>query len=113
MAKRVLVVEDEAMVAMLIEDLIADLGFELAGSAATAAEGMSMARARRFDFALLDVNLGDGETSFEVAAFLRGRAVPFAFLTGYGPDGVRADLRDAPILSKPVDPERLSRLLNG
>ncbi len=48
-----------------------------------------------------------------MAAYLRARAVPFAFLTGYGPDGVRADLRDAPILSKPVDPEQLSRLLNG
>ncbi|HEX7759843.1 MAG TPA: response regulator [Caulobacteraceae bacterium] len=113
MPRRVLVVEDEAMVAMLIEDLLTDLGCVLAGSVSTAEEAMRLAMAQEFDLALLDVNLGDGETSFEVADLLRERTVPFAFLTGYGSGGVRADLRDAPILSKPVDPQELERLLKS
>src|SRR5206468_250859 len=63
--------------------------------------------------ARLDLNLGEGQTSFEAADILRGRGVPFAFLTGYGVQGVRPDLRDAPVLGKPVDPEELRRLLES
>lgn len=106
-------VEDEAMVAILIEDLLADLGCVVAGSAATAAEAMSLVRAGQFDAALLDVNLGEGETSFDVADTLRRDGRPFAFLTGYGPAGVRPDLRDVPILAKPVDASELGRFLRG
>ncbi|MGA0601797.1 response regulator [Caulobacter sp. KR2-114] len=113
MARRVLVVEDEAMVAILIEDLLADLGCELAGSAANAREAMSMAASGEFDVALLDVNLGEGETSFDVADLLRRNGARFAFLTGYGAAGVRLDLRDAPILGKPVDAADLKRFLEA
>ena len=99
------------MVAILVEDLIGDLGCEVVGPVSTAAEAKAMAAAGGFDFALLDVNLGAGETSFEAAEILRRRGVPFAFVTGYGAQGVRPDLRDAPIIDKPIDPDALKRFL--
>lgn len=110
---RILVVEDELFVAMLVEDLLGDLGCRIVGPAANAADAVRAAEGETFDFALLDVNLGDGETSFQAAEILRRRGVPFAFVTGYGDQGVRPDLRDAPVLSKPIDPQRLARLIEG
>lgn len=96
---------------MLVEDLLGDLGCKVVGPAASAREAAQAAETEAFDFALLDVNLGDGQTSFEAAEILRQRGVPFAFVTGYGDQGVRADLRDAPILSKPIDPRQLARVI--
>ncbi len=110
---RILVVEDELFVAMLVEDLLGDLGCKVVGPAASAKEAARAAQQETFDFALLDVNLGDGQTSFETAEILRQRGVPFAFVTGYGDQGVRADLRDAPVLSKPIDPRQLARVIEG
>lgn len=98
---------------MLVEDLLGDLGCRIVGPAASATEAVRAAETEVFDFALLDVNLGDGETSFPAAEILRQRGVPFAFVTGYGEQGVRPDLRDAPVLSKPIDPVRLTRLIEG
>jgi CheY-like chemotaxis protein len=105
------VVEDEAMVAMLVEDLLADIGCEVAATASTATEAVKLARSATFDAALLDVNLGQGETSFAAAEILMERGLPFAFLTGYGVMGVRPDLRGRPILNKPVDPRELRAFL--
>ena len=113
MSRRVLVVEDESMVAMLIEDLIEDMGLQVAGSAASAAQALHMATTLAFDIALLDVNLGDGETSMETAAVLIERGIPFAFLTGYGPAGVPEAHRHRTILTKPVDPAALRRFLES
>jgi CheY-like chemotaxis protein len=111
--KRVLVVEDESMVAILVEDLVADLGCVVVGPVSTAADACSLAETADIDIALLDVNLGRGETSFEAAEILRARGVPFAFVTGYGRQGVRADLRDAVVIDKPIDPDLLRRFLGG
>lgn len=97
---------------MLVEDLLGDLGCQVVGPAASAADAVRVARQESFDFALLDVNLGDGQTSFETAEILRVRGVPFAFVTGYGEQGVRADLRDAPVLTKPIDPRHLARVID-
>ena len=112
MPKRVLVVEDESIVAILVEDLVADLGCEIIGPVSNAADARAMARDADIDFALLDVNL-DGDTSFAAAEILMARGVPLAFITGYGAAGVRADLRHLPILDKPIDPESLRRLLES
>ncbi|MET3665268.1 CheY-like chemotaxis protein [Caulobacter sp. 1776] len=98
--------------AMLVEDLLSDLGCGIVGPAASAREAVSAAEHETFDFALLDVNLGDGETSFRTADILRARGVPFAFITGYGDQGIRPDLRDAPILAKPIDPRQLARVID-
>jgi CheY-like chemotaxis protein len=110
-SRRVLVVEDEALVAMLIQDLLADLDCEVAALASTAAEAVDLARSCDADFALLDVNLGGGSTSFAAAEVLLGRGLPFAFVTGYGAEGVRADLRHLPVIAKPIGPAQLARVL--
>ena len=107
---RVLVIEDEIMIAMMIQDMLDDLGMEVVGPAFDAPTAFRLASADDLDFALLDVNLA-GETSFSAADVLQRRAIPFAFLTGYGPAGVRADLRSHPILGKPLDPDALKRVL--
>ena len=111
MTRGVLIVEDESMVAMLLEDLLADLGCQVVGAAATVAEAMRLANADGVDFALLDVNLGGDARSFAVADRLAARSVPFAFVTGYGVEGVRPDLRSAPVISKPVNIAALARAL--
>ena len=111
--KRVLVIEDEAMVAMMIEDFLEDLGCRIVASAATADEALALAKTCDIDFALLDVNLGDGKTSVEAANTLRDRAVPYAWLTGYGLPGVPAGHTDAPLLHKPVHPGKLAAVVRG
>ncbi len=109
--RRVLLVEDESLVALLLTDLLADLECEVVGLASNAAQALALARSSDIDFALLDVNLGSQSTSFAAAEALRARGVPFAFVTGYGAQGVREDLRDAPVVSKPVDFAELRKVL--
>jgi CheY-like chemotaxis protein len=111
--RRVLVVEDESLVAMLLEDILADCGCEVIGPAANVADALSLVDAGGVDLAVLDVNLGAGATSFPVADALKALAVPFIFVTGYGAGGVRADLRDAPVIPKPIDIAALQRVVLG
>ena len=113
MPKRVLVVEDESIVAMLLEDVLADCGCEMVGPATNVAEALRLIDGGGLDLALLDVNLGAGATSFPVAEALKARSVPFVFVTGYGVDGVRPDLRDAPVVPKPIDIATLQRVVLG
>ena len=110
--RRVLIVEDDAMVGIYLEDLLLDLGCEVLGPIATAQEAQSFAEFGEFEFALLDVNLDEG-TSFAAAEILNRRGMPFAFLTAYGPAGVREDLRMAPTLSKPVIVRMLKQVLGA
>lgn len=112
-ALRILLVEDEAMLAFFLEDIVTDLGFQVAGSASTAAEAVRLARDGDVDFGLLDVNLGNGETSFEAAAILSDRGIPFAFVTGYGAAGVTSDFADAPVLRKPINIAALATVLEA
>jgi DNA-binding response OmpR family regulator len=79
---RVLIVEDETMVSMLIEDMTSDLGAEVVGPAAKFEQAMALALEADFDLAVLDVNL-DGLVVYPVADVLRDRGIPFIFLTGY------------------------------
>jgi CheY-like chemotaxis protein len=81
--RRVLVVEDEPIVGILLEDMLLDLGVEVIGPAASVAEALALVGQAEFDAALLDVNLG-GERSYPVAEALAARGIPFLFLTGYG-----------------------------
>lgn len=105
---RVILVEDEPLVAMMMEDLLTDLGCEIAGSFGSLSAALAWVEAGegRIDGALLDVNLGGGETAFPVAEALRQRGVPFAFATGYG---VLPSDRypETPLIHKPVDLEQL------
>jgi CheY-like chemotaxis protein len=97
---RVLVVEDEMLVAMNIEDMLLDLGHEVSGMASRLDTALALAREGSFDAAMLDVNLA-GENSFPVADALAERGVPFLFATGYGLQGIEERYRDRPVLQKP------------
>jgi CheY-like chemotaxis protein len=109
---RVLAVEDESLVAMMIEDFLEALGCAVAGTAARLEEALSMAAELDLDAAVLDVNL-DGRPSYPVAETLRRRSVPFLFATGYGAAGVPEPLRDAPVLAKPFHKRQLAAALAG
>ena len=107
---RVLLVEDEGLVAMLIEDMLDDMGCALACSACSVAEAMTWLDAGgQADAALLDVNL-NGEPVWPVAEVLMRQGVPFAFTTGYGELG-EPRFDHAPLLGKPVSTERLEEVL--
>lgn len=97
--KRVLVVEDEPVVAMCLEDILESLGCITIGPASRLAEGLALAQAGGLDAAILDINLA-GERSNAIAEALIAQAVPFAFASGYGvcPDGFDGD---TPLIEKP------------
>lgn len=97
---RILIVEDEMLVAMNIEDMLLELGHEVAGIASRLEPALALAREGRFDVAMLDVNLA-GDRSFPVADLLAERGIPFVFATGYGPEGIDPKYRDRPVLQKP------------
>jgi CheY-like chemotaxis protein len=99
--KRILVVEDEMTIALLIEDMLTDLGHEVVGLAMRLPHAMELASTAAIDFAVLDVNL-DGRMSFPVADLLSARGVPFIFATGYGSAGLDERYRgQAPVVRKP------------
>jgi CheY-like chemotaxis protein len=107
---RVLVVEDEMMVSMLIEDMLTDLGCTVVGPAARLDEAIELARGSDLDCAVLDVNLG-GQPIFPLADLLRERGKPFAFATGYGDAGIRDVDKGTPVLQKPFREGDLARVL--
>lgn len=100
MAARVLIVEDESLIAMLIEDHLIELGYEVEPAASTVKEALARIDRGGVDLALLDVNLG-GTMSFPVAEALRRRSIPFFFLTGYGRAGLPSEYADCLVLQKP------------
>lgn len=103
---RVLVVEDEAPVAMMIEDMLEEMGCEILASIASVSEAAAFAAQAEIDFAMLDVNVA-GERVFPVAEILRERHVPFLFSTGYGTAGLPEDFSASPVLAKPFSREGL------
>ena len=107
---RVLVVEDEVLVGMLIEEMLQELGYELAALATHLDQALSLARTASFDFAVLDINL-DGKQSFPVADVIRARGLPFVFATGYGSRILGEPYTDTPILQKPFSLADLRRAL--
>jgi CheY-like chemotaxis protein len=107
---RVLVVEDEMIVSMLMEDMLADLGCTVVGPAFNLAQGMNLARTAQVDCALLDVNLG-GERVFPLADLLQEQGAAFVYATGYGRAGLRAQDHDRPVLQKPFRESELGRTL--
>jgi CheY-like chemotaxis protein len=96
----VLLVEDEGGVALLIEDMLEDLGCEVVASAANLSRAYEALQSQPLDLVVLDVNVA-GETSFDFARMLVERGVPFVFSTGYGGGGLPADLQSQPVLAKP------------
>jgi CheY-like chemotaxis protein len=108
--KRILVVDDEAMIRMLLVDMLSELGYTIAGEAARVEEAMEAAMTADFDVAILDVNL-QGQTVGPVAEALAERGCPFVFATGYNEHGLPEGFRDRPMLRKPFQMDGLSRML--
>jgi two-component sensor histidine kinase/DNA-binding response OmpR family regulator len=106
---RVLLVEDEALVAMLIQDSLSEFGFQVIGPVSTASDALEAANDGHFDAAVLDINLGD-DTVYNVAERLAKRGIPFVFVTGYDADSVDSRFGDVPILQKPIERETLKEI---
>ena len=110
--KRVLIVEDEALITMLFEDILSDFDCEIVGPAMNIRQAMDLAGAAEIDAAVLDVNL-NGEASFPVAALLRGRGVPLVFSSGYGSSSLPEEWQNRPVLPKPFTSDEVADALAG
>jgi len=106
---RVLLVEDEALVAMLIQDCLSELGLQVIGPISTVSDALAVANNGHFNAAVLDINLGDGPV-YAVAERLASRGIPFVFVTGYDADSVDSRFSSVPVLQKPIEREMLTRL---
>ena len=107
---RVLVVEDEPLMAETLCDLMQDAGCEPVGPAATVAEALRLIEQAGVDVALLDIRL-KRETSFPVAYALRSRGIPWVFLTSYQQHTLPDDLGDALLVEKPFSPTALVEIV--
>ncbi|AEV63127.1 response regulator [Pseudomonas ogarae] len=105
---RVLVVEDEGAIALLIEEMLEEFGCEVVASVARLAAACEVAGSAQVDLAILDVNLA-GERVFPVAEILQGRKIPFLFSTGYGASGLPAEYAGCPVLHKPFSQSELQQ----
>jgi len=108
--RRVLVVEDEVIVGMLLEDMLGELGCEVAAISTHLEQALHLARTLDIDLAILDVNLR-GTQSFPVADVLSVRSVPFLFATGYGAQILKPPYSGTPTLQKPFQLEDLRQIL--
>ncbi len=107
---RVLFVEDEAMISMLIEDMLLDLGVEVVGPASKMADALALAREADIEAAILDINLG-GQLTYPVAEVLKERGIPVIFATGYGADGALDRFSGCPTLQKPFSQQDFAEAL--
>ena len=95
---------------MLLEDMLGDLGYQVAGTASRVEEAVRLARESEIDGAILDVNL-NGQDVYPVAEVLTERGVPFVFATGYGERGLPPAYQQRPAMQKPFQQETLQREL--
>jgi CheY-like chemotaxis protein len=108
--RRVLVVEDEMLILLMIEDMLADLGCESVTAAATIDKALALIEGQAFDAAMLDMNL-NGDDSLKVADALTAQGVPFVYCTGNNGPGMRDDPVNTPVLRKPFSVEDLTTIL--
>lgn len=107
---RVFLVEDEFIVLVMLEDMLAELGCEVAGSASRLSDALTMVSLGAIDAAVLDINL-NGETVYPLAEALTAKNVPIVFSTGYGAVGLSDPWRRRPILQKPYRTDELAAAL--
>ncbi len=107
--KRILIVEDEALVAAMLEDIVTELGALAVGSASTIEKALNLAGSAAIDAAILDVNIRNQRID-PVADVLRERGVPMVFATGYG-ERAAATAMGAPIIDKPYSNEAVEKAL--
>jgi CheY-like chemotaxis protein len=105
---RALVVEDDALICMLIESFLGELGCNVVASAARLDDGVVKAQTLAIDVAVLDINL-DSQLSYPIALILKDREIPFVFATGYGK--VPELFKGVPVVAKPFDIEDLKQSL--
>lgn len=108
--RRILIVEDETIVSMLLEGMLLDLGHDIIGPVRTLSEALTAVRKVKPDLAIIDVNL-QGICSFPVADILRKRNIPFIFVTGYGKAGIEDKYTNTLVLQKPFDIVHLSDII--
>lgn len=106
---RILIVEDESLVALSLMETLTQLGFDVIGPFGTIADASAMLSSGQIDAAILDVNL-NGEMIYPLAEQLIARALPFIFVTGYGPESIDKRFAEIPVIQKPVDRDSLHRL---
>jgi len=102
LGKRVLLVEDEMLVAMMMKDMLTDLGFSVVGPFSRTAEALPAATDSELEAAVLDINL-NGELVYPVADALVARGVPVVFVTGYGAESIESRFAQVPVLQKPIE----------
>jgi CheY-like chemotaxis protein len=109
-SRRVAIIEDEGLVAALLEDMLGDLGHQVVAIAGRIDRAAKLISETSAEIVLLDVNL-NGEQTYPLAAALAARGIPFIFSTGYDPSGLKQEWRDAPVLQKPFQAQDLERAM--
>lgn len=110
---RVLVVEDEVIIAMLLEDFVEELGGEVVGPVQSASRAMKLIETEEIGAATLDVNVAGGNV-YDAAAALESRSIPFVFVTGYsGLPGCPTEFTDTPTLKKPFTLDELAAVFDA
>jgi CheY-like chemotaxis protein len=109
--KRVLIVEDEPLIAIVLADILVDAGCVVVGPAYDTDQALARISTEPIDAAVLDVNLGSGQTSALVADVLAERAIPFIFATGYGENALRTQDRDQLRVDKPYNAHTICETL--
>ena len=106
----ILLVEDEPLVAMMLADMLSELGHTVDGPHSRLKDAMGSARNGDIQAGILDVNLG-GESIYALAEVLSGREIPFVFVTGYSADSIDRRFAHVPVLQKPIEPQKLHAVL--
>ena len=108
---QIIVVEDESLVAMMIEDMLTDLGHQVVATSGRMPDASELVSNESADLAILDVNL-NGEETYPLADSLTARGIPFIFATGYGSAGIKAEWSGVPVLQKPFQSRDLADAIN-
>ena len=111
-SRRILIVEDEMLIALNLEDRLVQLGHIVVAMATRIPEALKLAAESDIDLAILDLNLS-GLSSLPVADVLRSRGIPFMFATGYGSNGLTESYRNEVVLGKPYGVSDLQNAINN
>ena len=107
---RVLIIEDEPIIALSLEDLLIDAGFQIAGVAARLEKALSLIESGTCDVAIVDANLA-GVSASPAAIALASRGLPFIVMSGYSPEQMQGEFPDALFIQKPCRPEQIIETL--